>query len=106
MFEDNNLNNNLRKIKHRSPRPKKKLIKNMVREGTIKVKVTNIDEMIPVNDVNRFFNGCRCASQRFFKEGYGYLNFSNIVDANNCVINYNGKKIGKKKIKLKIINDK
>ena len=106
MFEDNNLNNNLRKIKERSPKPKKKLIKNMVREGTIKVKVSNIDEMVPVNDVNRFFNGCRCASQRFFKEGYGYLNFSNLVDANNCVINYNGKKIGKKKIKLKIINDK
>ena len=106
MFEDNNLNNDLKKIKERNPRPKKKLIKNMVREGTIKVKVTNIDEMIPVNDVNRFFNGCRCASQRFFKEGYGYLNFSNLVDANNCVINYNGKKIGKKKIRLKIINDK
>lgn len=105
MFEDNNLNSNLKSFKERNPRPKKKLIKNMVREGTIKVKVTNIDEMVPVNDVNRFFNGCRCASQRFFKEGYGYLNFSNIVDANNCVINYNGKKIGKKKIRLKIIND-
>ena len=74
----------------------------MVREGTITVKVSNIDERIPVKEINKFFNGCKCASQRFFQEGYGYLNFSNLIDANNCVVYYNGQRIGNKNIRLKI----
>ena len=106
-FGNENLNNSIKKIiKEKGQNSKKKkLIKNMVREGTIVVKVSNIDENIPLNDVNRFFNKSRCASQKFFNEGYGYLNFSSLNDANNCIVNYNGKKIGNKKIKLKIMND-
>lgn len=103
-FGNNYFDNNIKKfIKERGPRPKKKKnIKNMVREGTITVKVSNIDERIPVKEINKFFNGCKCASQRFFQEGYGYLNFSNLIDANNCVVYYNGQRIGNKNIRLKI----
>ena len=106
-FGNENLNNSIKKIiKEKGQNSKKKkLIKNMVREGTIVVKVSNIDENVALNDVNRFFNKSRCASQKFFNEGYGYLNFSSLNDANNCIANYNGKKIGNKKIKLKIMND-
>ena len=76
----------------------------MVREGTITVKVTNIDEKLPTNDVNRAFNGCKCSSQKMLK-GYGYLNFSNENDAKNCIARHNGDQIGKKKIKLAIVDN-
>ena len=91
-------------IKEKGRRPRKKNKKNMVREGTITVKITNIDESVPINEVNRKFNGCRCASQKILN-GYGYLNFSNLNDANNCVARFNGIPIGNKKIKLTIINN-
>ena len=95
-------------IKEKNPKNQKKKYgkqkgnyKNYIKEGTIVIKVSNIDENLPSNDVNRFFNGCKCSSQKFFK-GYGFLNFSNINDANNCVVNYDGKKLGNKRIKLNI----
>ena len=91
-------------IKEKGKRPRKKNKKNMVRDGTITVKVTNIDENIPSNDVNRMFNGCRCASQKMLN-GHGFLNFSNINDANNCIARFNGKLVGNKRIKLNIINN-
>ena len=37
-------------------------------------------------------------------KGYGFLNFSNLSDANNCIALYNGAKLGNKKIKLTIVN--
>ena len=77
----------------------------MVREGTIVIKVSNIDENLAVNDINRFFNGCKCATQKFFKTGYGYLNFSSVNDANNCLLKYDGLKLGNKKIKLNVMNN-
>ena len=92
-------------IKEKGKRPiRKKNKNNMVREGTITVKVTNIDEKVPINDVNRFFNGCKCASQKMLN-GYGYLNFSSLNDANNCIARYNGCKLGNKFIKLSITNN-
>ena len=108
-FGINNLNNIKQIIKEKGQKKNygkpKKIIKNMVREGTITIKVTNIDENIPVNEINRFFNGCKCATQKFFKSGYGYLNFSSLNDANNCIVNYDGIKLGNKKIKLNIVNN-
>ena len=62
--------------------------------------MTNIDEDLPLKEVNKFFNGCKCSSQRFFNTGYGYVNFTNLTDANNCLVNYEGKKLGNKKIKI------
>ena len=93
-----NNNNNNNKI-HNNKNHKK--TNNMVREGYIKVKITNIDENVPINDVNRMFNGCRCATQKILN-GHGFLNFSNINDANNCIARFNGKQVGNKKIKLYI----
>ena len=86
-----NLSDSIKKIiKEKGKRPiRKKNKNNMVREGTITVKVTNIDENLPINDVNRFFNGCKCYSQKMLS-GYGYLNFSNLNDPNNCIAKYNG----------------
>ena len=104
-FGDNNINNLIKeKIKKNYGKPKK-FIKNMVREGTIVIKVTNIDENLAINDINRFFNGCKCATQKFFNSGYGYLNFSSANDANNCLLKYDGLKLGNKKIKLNVINN-
>ena len=99
-----NLSDSIKKIiKEKGKRPpRKKNKKNMVREGTIIVKVTNIDEKLPINDVNRFFNGCKCASQKMLN-GYGYLNFSNLNDDNNCIARFNGIKLGNKNIKLSIV---
>ena len=101
-----NLSDSIKKIiKEKGKRPpRKKNKKNMVRERTITVKVTNIDEKLPINDVNRFFNGCKCASQKMLN-GYGYLNFSSLNDANNCIARYNGCKLGNKIIKLCITNN-
>ena len=101
-----NLSDSIKKIiKEKGKRPNRKKNKNnMVREGTITVKVTNIDENLPINDVNRFFNGCKCYSQKMLS-GYGYLNFSNLNDANNCIAKYNGCKLGNKIIKLCITNN-
>ena len=101
-----NLSDSIKKIiKEKGKRPiRKKNKNNMVREGTITVKVTNIDEKVPINDVNRFFNGCKCASQKMLN-GYGYLNFSSLNDANNCIARYNGCKLGNKFIKLSITNN-
>ena len=55
-----NLSDSIKKIiKEKGKRPpRKKNKKNMARKGTITVKVTNIDEKLPINEVNRFFNGC------------------------------------------------
>ena len=102
---NNNLSESIKKIiKEKGKRfPRKKNKNYMVREGTIVVKVTNIDEKIPINDVNRFFNECKRSSQKMLK-GYGFLNFSNLNDANNCIAQYNGAKLGNKKIKLSIVN--
>ena len=102
---NNNLSESIKKIiKEKGKRfPRKKNKNYMVREGTIVVKVTNIDEKLPINDVNRFFNECKRSSQKMLK-GYGFLNFSNINDANNCIALYNGAKLGNKKIKLTIVN--
>ena len=101
-----NLSDSIKKIiKEKGKRPiRKKNKSNMVREGTFTVKVTNIDEKVPINDVNRFFNRCKCYSQKMLN-GYGYLNFSNLNDANNCIARYNGSKLGNKIIKLSITNN-
>ena len=112
-FEYNNINsitNNGKKVmKERRARPQKKYHgkpnKNVIRPGIISIKVTNIDENLQLNDVNRFFSGCKCSSQKFFPNGYGYLNFSKINDANDCIIKYNGAKLGNKKIKLNFVNN-
>ena len=88
-------------IKTEKKTKKRKEKKNLIiKEGTITIKVTNIDENLPLNEVNKAFNGCKCSSQKFFKTGYGYVNFSNLNDANNCLVNYEGKKLGNKKLKL------
>ena len=102
---NNNNNNNNNKYKA-NPKPQgKKGKKNyMVKEGFIKVKVTNIDQSLSKNDVNRFFNDCHRSSQNFFV-GYGYLNFAHLNDANDCIARYNGKKLGNKNIKLSIVNN-
>ena len=97
----NNSNNNKVNVK---PPGKKGKKNHMVREGKIIVKITNIDENVPKNEVNKVFNGCKCASQKMLK-GYGYLNFSNLNDANNCIAKFNGYKIGNKIIKLNITNN-
>ena len=102
---NNNLNNTKKIIIERSINAHKAIKGNakknlIIKEGTITIKVTNIDENLPLNEVNKAFNGCKCSSQKFFKIGYGYVNFSNLNDANNCLVNYEGKKLGNKKLKL------
>ena len=102
---NNKLNNTKKIIIERSINAHKAIKGNakknlIIKEGTITIKVTNIDENLPLNEVNKAFNGCKCSSQKFFKTGYGYVNFSNLNDANNCLVNYEGKKLGNKKIKL------
>ena len=108
----NNLNNGKKIIKDYGGRPQRrsygrpnKNIKNNLRPGVITIKVTNIDEKIQLNDINRFFSGCKCSSQKFFPNGYGYLNFYKINDANNCLIKYDGAKLGNKKIRLNFVNN-
>lgn len=102
----NNSINNTKKVvlergKYSEKKTKDKTKKQIyAKEGTITLKVTNIDEDLPLKEVNKFFNGCKCSSQRFFNTGYGYVNFTNLTDANNCLVNYEGKKLGNKKIKI------
>ena len=109
IFENNNLNNNIDKIiKENGAKPKKKKNKNKknntgIKEN-IKVKVTNIDESMPLNEINRYFNRCKCSGRQFYN-GYGFLEFSNINSAKECVVNCNGEKLGNKKINLKIVDD-
>ena len=102
----NNSINNIKKVvlekgKYSEKNTKDKAKKQIyAKEGTITLKVTNIDEDLTLKEVNKFFNGCKCSSQRFFNTGYGYVNFTNLTDANNCLANYEGKKLGNKKIKI------
>ena len=106
IFENNSLNNNIDKIiKENGEKPKKKKSKNKksIKE-IIKVKVSNIDENLPLNEINKYFNRCKCSGRQFYK-GYGFLDFSNINSANDCIVNCNGEKLGNKKISLKIVDD-
>ena len=115
IYEYNNnkyINNGKKNMKVRRARPQRKnygkpykINKNFARQKTYSIKVTNIDENIQLNDVNRFFSGCKCCSQKFFPDGYGYLNFSKINDANNCLLKYDSAKLGNKKIKLYFMNN-
>ena len=79
--------------------------KKTIKEGPIVIKVTNVDKDLPLNDVNRAFTNCKCSSQHFLKAGYGYLNFSNQIDAENCIVNFDGRKLGNKRIKLSIVKN-
>ena len=110
LFGENNLCKCIAKLSidnkpKKEKNKKQKNNKNMVREDTITVKITNIDENESVNDVNRKFNGCGCATQKILK-GYGYLNFSKMEHAMECIKKFNGYLIGSKKIKLKIQKNK
>ena len=98
IIEKGNNKNNAQKKNNGKP-------KKNIKEGPIVVKVTNIDKDLPLNDVNRTFNNCKCSSQHFLKAGYGYLNFSNQIDAENCIVNFDGRKLGNKKIKLSIVKN-
>ena len=106
---NNNFNNNNKNKKNKGPAkpPGKKGKKSyMVREGDITVQVTNIDIDVPINEVNGHFKDCKCSSQKMFKgKGYGYLNFSNENDARDCIARHNGDQLGKKKIKLTIVDN-
>ena len=106
IFENNSLNNNIDKIiKENGEKPKKKKSKNKksIKE-IIKVKVSNIDENLPLNEINKYFNRCKCSGRQFYK-GYGFLDFSNINSAKDCVVNCNGERLGNKKISVKIVED-
>ena len=102
------LNDKMKKKIQEKGRPKKKKKNNnksnMVRDGpSYTVKITNIDESLPINEVNRHFNGCKCYSQKVLK-GYGFLNFSSLKDAKECIARHNGDKLGSKNIKLTLQN--
>ena len=109
-FGGNNNNNNKNNNRGNMPRQnfgplkKKKKKGHMVREGFITVKINNLDENVPINEVNKFFNRCKCATQKILK-GHGFLNFARLSDAQKCVDEYNGSILGNKKIKLTIINN-
>ena len=51
--------------------------------------------------MNRTFNNCRRFRQEIM-EGFGFLYFSNLNDANNCIAQYNGYKLGNKNLKLNL----
>ena len=98
----NNSNNNKVNVKPPGKKGKKSY---MVREGDITVKVT-FDIDVPINEVNGHFKDCKCSSQKMLKgKGYGYLNFSNENDARDCIARHNGDQLGKKKIKLTIVDN-
>ena len=104
-YNNNNKFNNNKKNKQPAKPPGKKGKKSyVVREGDITVKVTNIDIDVPINEVNGHFKDCKCSSQKMLK-GYGYLNFSNENDARKCIADHNGDQLGKKKIKLTIVDN-
>ena len=93
IFEENNLKNF-------------KDDKNIKKENYIAVKLTNIDENLSLNDLNKFFVNCKCSRHKFLiDKGHGYLNFTNKNDANNCIVLYDGKKLGNKTIKLTLMNN-
>jgi len=98
----NNNNNYNRGNKHHEPHKKKKKKNNNVREGFITVKINNIDESVPINEVNKHFNGWKLASQKILK-GHGFLNFAKLEDAQKCVEHFNGFKLGNKNLKLTIV---
>lgn len=98
----NNNNNYNRGNKHHEPHKKKKKKNNNVREGFITVKINNIDESVPINEVNKLFNGWKLAKQIILK-GHGFLNFSKLEDAQKCVEHFNGFKLGNKNLKLTIV---
>ena len=93
-----NVKNIVRKNEKKYPKKKKNNSKN---EGTFIVKIENIDETLPKNVVNRTFNNCRRFRQEIM-EGFGFLYFSNLNDANNFIAQYNGYKLGNKNLKLNL----
>jgi hypothetical protein len=112
IFENNNLNNNIEKIiEENGAKPKKKKNKNKKNNNNgikeiIKVKVSNLDENMPLNEINKYFNRCKCSGRQFYNGySFGFLEFSNINSANDCIVNCNGEKLGNKKISLKIVDD-
>ena len=93
IFEENNLKNF-------------KDDKNIKKENYIAVKLTNIDENLSLNDLNKYFVNCKCSRHKFLIDnGHGFLNFTNKNDANNCIVLYDGKKLGNKTIKLTLMNN-
>ena len=104
--KNNSLSDDLKKkIKEKYIPPKKiNKNKNMVREGTFAVKITNIDENVPINDINRLFNGHGQYSQKILT-GHGFVNFNNAKDANNFIEKFKGTKIGNKNIRLSLIKN-
>lgn len=113
IFENNNLNNNIdRIIKEKGEKPKKKKNKNKKNNTKdnngikefVKVKVSNIDENLPLNEINKYFNKTKCSGREFFI-GYGFLEFSNKNSAKECIDSCNGEKLGNKRLCLKFVDD-
>ena len=99
-----NYKRNRNRNKNRKKRRKKRVGKYII------VKIWNIDEKISVNELKMIFKDSGCYLEKFFakrngkSKGFGYLYFTNDILANNCILNYNNKILGKKILKLKIDN--
>ena len=98
---------NYRKNRYRSRKIRKR--KNKKLDGKyIIVQIWNIDEEISVNELKIIFKKSGCLSGQFFTKrngkstGFAYLYFDNEILANNCILNYSNKTLGKKVLKLKI----
>lgn len=98
--------------KKKSGKKSSKFIKdNFLKGRKVTIKVSNIDKDLTTQEVNKFFNGCGCSSQKFFiqnskgSSGYGYLNFSKFEDAEKCFNNFNNFLLGSKVIRMKIIEN-
>ena len=106
-YQNNYLKEKRRQLYYRNNRNKKgkKYKKNYGKNVTI--KISNIDDEIYINDLKNIFKNCGCYSGQFFgkrngkSNGVGYLHFANEKLANNCIMNFNNKILGRKLLKLK-----
>ena len=93
-----------KKHKEKAKKDDTKEMQNYQNNKMIIIKVTNIDENLKLNDINRTFNLCKRTKQKFTKKGYGYLYFTSKNNADYCLANYSGLRLGNKIIELNIVD--
>ena len=106
-IENNYIKENRRQLNYRINRNKrnKKYKRNYRKNITVKVWI--IDDKIYINDLKNIFKNCGCYSAQFFSQrngkssGFCYLHFANDNLANNFIMNFNNKMLGRKLLKLK-----
>ena len=99
-YDENDDRNNIRFNENINQNYKKN--KKPIWENLVTLKVYNIDQTIPISVVKKFLNNFDSCKLKILGN-YGYINFTNIKNAENYFAHYNGVKLGSKFLKFKFL---